>query len=70
MNLKGNRLTSVPAEIGQLTSLMHLELDDNLLKSLPAEIWQLTSLEELYLGNNKLTIVPSGDRAAHGADGG
>ena len=44
MNLGDNQLTSVPAEIGQLTSLRELVLYDNQLTSLPAEIGQLASL--------------------------
>ena len=53
-----NQLTSVPAEIGQLTSLTVLDLDDNQLTSVPAEIGQLRALEKLYLKGNKLTSVP------------
>jgi len=49
----------VPAEIGQLTSLEHLDLRSNRLTSLPAEIGQLTSLEELSLSGNQLTSVPA-----------
>ena len=48
LNLGGNepqKLTSVPAEIWQLTSLRELNLRHNRLTSLPAEIGQLTSLE-------------------------
>ena len=44
-----NQLTSLPAEIGQLTSLTELGLQGNQLTSLPAEIGQLTSLTELGL---------------------
>ena len=57
--LDGNELTSVPAEIGQLTSLTHLYLHDNQLTSLPAEILQLTSLTELCLGYNHLESLPA-----------
>ena len=50
MYLNNNQLTSLPAEIGQLTSLTELYLSDNQLTSVPAEIGQLTSLKELDLG--------------------
>ena len=45
--LQGNLLLSVPAEIGQLTSLTVLYLDGNRLTSVPAEIGQLTSLTDV-----------------------
>ena len=50
---------TVPAEIGQLTSLERLDLRGNQLTSVPAEIGQLTSLERLWLGGNQLTSVPA-----------
>ena len=52
-------LCAVPAEIGQLTSLVELNLYGNKLTSVPAGIGQLTSLKELRLGGNKLTSVPA-----------
>ena len=58
MSLGINKLTSVPAEIGQLTSLTHLYLESNQLTSVPAEIGQLTSLERLGLSDNQLTRLP------------
>ena len=60
LDLGGNQLTSVPAEIGQLASLKKLHLDHNRLTSLPAEIGRLTSLKELWLGGNHLASVPAG----------
>ena len=58
MWLGGNKLTSVPAEIGQLTSLKDLYLYNNHLTSLRAEIGQLTLLQDLGWGN-QLTSVPA-----------
>ena len=52
-------LESLPAEIGQLTSLTVLDLGENKLTSLPAEIGQLTSLTELILTGNQLTSLPA-----------
>ena len=64
MNLNSNQLTSLPAEIGQLTALRELYFGDNQLTSVPAEIGQLTSLDTLDLGGNQLTSVPAAIRAA------
>ena len=52
-------LESLPAEIGQLASLLDLDLSDNKLTSLPAEIGQLTSLRRLTLSGNQLTSLPA-----------
>ena len=52
-------LTSLPAEIGQLTNLRSLDLDGNRLTSLPAEIGQLANLQALDLRNTGLTSLPA-----------
>ena len=41
MILGCNQLTSVPAEIGQLTSLEELNLEEHRLRTLPAAIGEL-----------------------------
>ena len=50
---------ALPAEIGRLSALRQLNLEDNQLTSLPAEIGQLTSLRLLRLGGNRLTSLPA-----------
>ena len=50
---------ALPAEIGRLSALRQLNLEDNQLTSLPAEIGQLTSLEWLRLDGNLLMSVPA-----------
>ena len=67
MDLDDNQLTSLPAEIGQLTSLTELYLDGNQLTSVPAEIGQLTSLDELNLSGNQLTSLPAAIRELRAA---
>jgi len=52
-----NNLTSIPSQIGKLSSLTFLNLGDNNLVSLPDEIYQLTNLTDLYLYNNKLQSI-------------
>ena len=60
LTLRGHdQLTSLPAEIGQLVSLVELDLGGNQLTSLPSEIGQLTSLTQLNLYNNQLTSLPA-----------
>ena len=67
MGLEYNQLTSVPAEIGQLTSLRELYLDYNQLPSVPAEVGQLTSLTGLGLECYRLTSVPAAFRELEAA---
>jgi internalin A len=58
-DLSNRRLTALPPEIGQLTSLQELTIDGNQLTTLPPEIGQLTSLQKLVLYRNQLTTLPS-----------
>ena len=57
LNLPSNNLTgTLPAEIGDLTSLEFLDLVNNALSgAIPAEIWNLTNLEDLVLNANALS---------------
>jgi len=58
LSLVGENLTSIPEEIGLLTSLVELDLTDNLLTELPREIGNLSNLKVLKLGANQLTTLP------------
>jgi Leucine-rich repeat (LRR) protein len=49
---------AIPAEIGNLKNLIHLDLSDNRMTGLPAEIGKLQKLETLDLSNNQLTGLP------------
>jgi Leucine-rich repeat (LRR) protein len=44
--------------MGQLSSLLLLDLSHNLLTGLPPQMGQLSSLETLYLSHNQLTSLP------------
>jgi len=64
LDLRGSgkdKLTSLPPEIGKLTNLEILRLDDNALESLPDEIAKLKKLRELHVARNRLCSL---DRAA------
>ena len=58
LHLEGNQLSSLPAEIGQLSNLQTLYLRSNQLSSLPAEIRKLTKLKKLDLRRNPVPVPP------------
>jgi internalin A len=58
LNLAGEGIFELPEEIGQLTNLQALKLQDNQLTSLPDSIAKLINLERLDLGGNNLTSLP------------
>lgn len=58
LKLGGEKITSLPEGIGNLTNLVELVLVHNQLTSLPDSIGNLTNLKELHLNNNQLTSLP------------
>lgn len=54
LDLNGQKLTTLPEEIGQLKNLQVLELNNNQLTTLSEEIGQLKNLQWLDLGYNHL----------------
>ena len=56
--LDGNKLTELPAEIGDLRELRWLIMSSNQLVGLPTSVQRLTKLQELDLDGNKLTELP------------
>jgi internalin A len=59
LDLRGNQLSDLPAEIGQLSNLSTLNLSMNQLSDLPAEITQLSNLTTLHLSGNQLSELPA-----------
>lgn len=58
LNLSKLGLITLPPEIGKLSALTRLFLNNNRLSSLPPEIGQLSALTELYLSRNHLDSIP------------
>ncbi|CAL1262932.1 unnamed protein product [Larinioides sclopetarius] len=58
LNLKNNKLSSLPSEISHLSQLKVLDLENNQLKKLPASFEKLANLCHLNLKNNKLLQFP------------
>lgn len=58
VRLSGNRLSSLPWDIGALTSLRTLLLDDNLLNSLPPTFSKLNRLLHLSMNKNNFDSLP------------
>jgi internalin A len=58
LNLRGLSLAALPPEIGRLSFLTVLDLDDNRLATLPAELGRLAGLTTLHLSTNQLTRLP------------
>jgi internalin A len=59
LDLSFKGLTRLPPEIGELTSLRKLAIEDNFLTELPMEIGKLTKLISLSISGNQLTSLPS-----------
>ncbi|NXI47767.1 LRSM1 ligase, partial [Galbula dea] len=59
LDLHDNQLASLPADIGQLTSLQVLNLERNLLTCLPQSIGDLAQLQMLNVKGNRLKELPA-----------
>ncbi len=57
--LSGNKLESIPKEIGLLWRLKTLDLAQNKLESIPEEIYKLQHLTRLNLSHNFFTSIPN-----------
>ncbi|XP_067825640.1 E3 ubiquitin-protein ligase LRSAM1 isoform X2 [Heptranchias perlo] len=58
LDLHGNRLTSLPEEMGQLLALQVLNVEQNHLKSLPSSLATLAQLQTLNLKGNRIRKLP------------
>jgi Leucine-rich repeat (LRR) protein len=58
LDLRYNKLTSLPDSIKYLKNLLVLDVRHNQLTSLPESIGQLENLQELWLNYNRLTSLP------------
>lgn len=56
--LASNKLSHIPAAVGQLRSLTVLELSNNLLTEVPPELGMCTSLKQLFLFDNQIQVLP------------
>ena len=54
-----NKITRLPAAIGQLRALRHLDASNNQLKDLPPELGMCVFLKNLLLFDNQLTTLPN-----------
>jgi Leucine-rich repeat (LRR) protein len=61
-----NTLTTLPPEIGSLTNLAELFLQNNHLKELPASLGQLRQLRWLNISDNDLHKLPQSLGRLHG----
>lgn len=57
--LKNLNLSTLPENIGALTLLTAIDLDDNQLATLPPSIGNLKKLEELHVQSNCLLVLPN-----------
>lgn len=58
LRLNHNQLTSLPANIGNMTQLRRLNADYNQLTTIPETLGSLAHLFDLDLSNNQLNIIP------------
>ncbi|MBN1980319.1 MAG: leucine-rich repeat domain-containing protein [Chitinivibrionales bacterium] len=58
LTLCDNHVATLPAQIGNLTNLVKLDMSRNLLTTIPAEMGKIAALRSLYCENNLVTSLP------------
>jgi hypothetical protein len=58
LRLENNRLESLPANFGELQSLVKLDVSTNCLRQLPASMGRLKRIQRIDAANNLLKRVP------------
>lgn len=58
LRMVSSAIKKLPKEIGQLSNLEHLDLEDNELNELPEAIGKLEKLERLNIGKNPILSLP------------
>jgi CCR4-NOT transcription complex subunit 6 len=56
--LSSNKLTKLPASIGQLRNLRHIDVSNNQLSNLPPELGMCVCLERILVFDNRLHTLP------------
>ena len=57
LDLKKNKITSIPYEFGFLSKLLKLDLEENQIQVLNQQVGALTSLSDLNLSKNKIQAI-------------
>lgn len=58
MHLNFNKLTYLPAAIGQLKNLAHLDVSNNQIREIPPEIGMLVNMKQLLIFDNDIQTLP------------
>lgn len=58
LSLQSNQIATFPAELGQLTKLVHLNFADNKISDGFQSLRVLSNLEQIYLDKNQITSFP------------
>ena len=60
LNVGCNKLTSIPAEVGSISTLKVLWAEDNQIAEIPEALFELQKLEVLRISGNQIPTIPAG----------